>query len=126
MDDAQLRTIWQQRQFQDNHSPVGQPVAMLMKYVLAKRFRQLSQLATIWDDVIPQQIREHTALESVRSGVLTVVVDSAAHRFQLQTLLNGGLLKQIRSRFKGPLDRVKLVPGQFYAVDLAGQARYEV
>lgn len=125
MDDAQLRTVWQQRQFRSHPAPVAQPMATLMKHTLAKRVRRLSALAEVWDEVIPAEIAEHTALESFNRGVLTVMVDSAPHRFQLQTLLSGGLQKEIRQRFGGPLNRVRLVPGQFYAVDLAGQARYE-
>ena len=124
MDDAQLRTIWQQRQFNDRAAPLGQTLGYLMKHVLAKRVRQLSKLAAIWDEVVPEPIREHTALESLRSGTLTVMVDSSAHRFQLQTLLTGGLLKQIQTRFSGPLNKVRTIPGQFCSVDLGGMPRY--
>ena len=101
------------------------PLGELMKYTLAKRVRQLADLAEIWDEVIPEPVRDHTALESFQRGVLTVVVDSASHRFQLKTLLAGGLLKELRARFSGSLGRVRLVPGQFSSVDVAGQRRYE-
>ena len=125
MDDAQLHTIWQQRQRDDIAIPLAQPLATLMKYTLGKRVRQLSQLAEVWDEVIPESIADHTALESFRRGVLTVVVDSAPHRFQLQTLLQGGLTDVLRERFSGALRKVRLVPGQFAAVDVSGRARYE-
>jgi Dna[CI] antecedent DciA-like protein len=125
MDDAKLRTVWLQRQIPDRSAPVGQPLAFLMKHVLEKRVRKLSQLAGIWDACIPEGIRDHTALEGLNRGVLTVIVDSAPHRFQLQTLLRGGLLREIQQRFPGSLNRIKLRPGQFYSVDLAGAARYE-
>jgi len=125
MDDAQLHTIWQQRQWDDGAIPLAQPLAALMKYTLGKRVRQLSQLAEVWDEVIPESIADHTALESFRRGVLTVVVDSAPHRFQLQTLLRGGLTDMLRERFSGALQKVRLVPGQFCAVDVSGRARYE-
>ncbi len=125
MDEAQLRTVWQQRQFRDGAIHVGQPLAVLMKHTLAKRVRQLARLAEIWDDLLPGTVREHTALESFRRGVLTVIVDSAPHRFQLRTLLTGGLLKELQARFSGALGRVRLVPGQFSSVDVAGRRRYE-
>jgi predicted nucleic acid-binding Zn ribbon protein len=124
MDDAQLQAVWQNRRLTDSFTHVGHPVAMLMKHKLAKRVRQLSRLAEAWDDVIPPEIREHTALEGYRAGVLTVTVDSASHRFELQMLLAGGLTAELRSRFSGTLSKVRLVPGQFYSVDLAGQKRY--
>ena len=124
MDEAQLRTVWQQRQFDDRVTPLGHPLTMLVEHTLKKRLRQLSSLAQVWDEVVPESIREHTALESFQRGMLTVVVDSAAHRFRLKTLLTGGLLGEIRSRFSGALNRIRLVPGQFSSVDLAGQRRY--
>ena len=125
MDDAQLRTVWQQRQFDHRASPISRPLTSLMKYTLAKRVRQLSKLSEVWDDVVPQEIAEHTALESFNRGVLSVLVDSASHRFQLQTMLDGGLTGEIRARFSGALNKIKLVMGQFYAVDLTGSQRYE-
>ena len=125
MDDAQLRTVWQQRQLRTNADQLSGPLAFLMKHTLAKRVRQLRNLADIWDEVIPEPIAEHTALESFNSGVLTVMVDSASHRFHLDTLLRGGLMRELRNRFVGALNKIRLMPGQFSSVDLAGQPRYE-
>ena len=125
MDDAQLRTVWQQRQFNDRAAPLGHPLNMFMKHTLARRVRQLRDMAAIWDEVIPESIRQHTALEGLHRGVLTVVVDSASHRFHLQTLLSGGLLREIQARYSGALNRIRLTPGQFYAVDVSGRPRYE-
>jgi predicted nucleic acid-binding Zn ribbon protein len=124
MDDAQLRTVWRQRQFDDRIAHISQPLGMLTRHVLAKRVRQLSKLASAWDEVIPPSIRDHTALEGFNRGTLTVLVDSAPHRFQLQMLLDGGLLGELRRRFNGAIDKVRLVSGQFYSVDLTGQTRY--
>jgi predicted nucleic acid-binding Zn ribbon protein len=119
MDDAQLQTVWQQRQFSDRVVPLSQPLAMLMKHTLAKRVRQVGKLAEVWDEVIPEEIQEHTALESLSRGVLTVRVDSSAHRYQLRMLLSGGLLEEIRSRFGGALSKVRLIPGQFQAINVS-------
>lgn len=127
MDDAQLRTIWQQRQFNYQPTCLSESLTILMKHKLAKRVRQVGQLAQIWDDVIPESIRDHTALESYQSGILTVMVDSASHRFQLQTMLTGGVMKAIQERFNAALNKIRLIPGQFYAIDLeTGHRRYEV
>ncbi len=125
MDDAQLRTIWQQRQKRPGFGHLSQSLTFLMKRTLAKKVRQLQNLAEIWDEVIPQNLAEHTALESFSQGVLTVIVDSASHRFHLETLLRSGIFKEIQSRSIGAINRVKIVPGQFSSVDMAGQQRYE-
>jgi len=124
MDDAQLKTIWQQRRPADAGTPLSAPLSLFMKRVLAKRVRQLSALAFVWDELVPEAVRDHTALESFVGGTLTVTVDSASHRFQLKTLLDGGLLKQIQSRLPMALNKVRLVPGQFYT-DVNGEQRYE-
>ena len=125
MDDAQLQTIWQQRQIQPRTCLIGQPLTLFMRHTLAKKVRQISKLAAIWDAMIPEAIREHTALESFNRGTLTVLVDSAAHRFQLQMLLGGGLKTEIQRRFNGPINQIRLLPGRFCAIDVAGEPRYE-
>ncbi len=124
MDDAQLRTVWRQRQFNDRAAHISQPLGVLTRHILAKRVRQLSSLASVWDEVIPAAIRNHTALEGFSRGTLTVLVDSAPHRFQLQMLLDGGLMGEMRRRFSGAIDKIRLVAGQFYSVDLSGASRY--
>ena len=126
MDDTQLQTLWQQRQFNDRIVPLGQPLAILMKHQLARRVRQVGSLAKIWDQVVPEALGAHTALESFKAGVLTVMVDSASHRFQLRLLLDGGLTRQIQEQFTGALNKVRLVPGQFSSLDESGQLRYEL
>lgn len=125
MDDAQLRTIWLQRQLDHRVGLLTEPLAHLMKHELGKRVKQLSRLADIWDEIIPDEIRHHTALDSLQRGVLTVIVDSASHRFQLQTLLTGGLMREIQRRYSDALQKIRIVPGQFYSVDVAGEKRYE-
>ncbi len=125
MDDDQLRTIWQQRQFDDRIALLSQPLGLLMKHQLAKRVKQLSKIAALWDEVIPASIGEHTALEGFNGGTLTVMVDSSAHRFTLETLLAGGAMKEIQRRFSGALNKIRLIPGQFSSIDINGQPRYE-
>ena len=125
MDERQLRTAWQNRQAPDSIRPMGEPLAVLMKHTLATRVKRLGVLAAIWDEVIPLELREHTALESYARGTLTVMVDSAAHRFRLDAVLKAGLRHVLAERFNGPLNRIKLVPGRFYSVDLEGNRRYE-
>jgi len=126
MDDAKLHTIWQQRRAGDAVVPLSQPLSLLMKRTLAKRARQLGALATVWDDLVPEDLRDHTALEGFTGGTLTVTVDSASHRFQLQTLLASGLLKELQARLPMALNKIKLVPGQFCSIDLNGSPRYEL
>ena len=124
MDEPQLRNVWQNRQGRDSIRPLSEPLDWLMKRRLAKRVRQIGQLAVAWDECIPDFIREHSALVGLNRGTLTVAVDSAPHRYMLQQLLQNGLLDAIRERFRsGALNRVKLVPGRFDALDFPEDVR---
>ncbi|MBS3734936.1 MAG: DUF721 domain-containing protein [Phycisphaerae bacterium] len=118
MDDAQLQTIWQQRQMPAPAVPLAHSMTRLVKHRLARHVRRIGQLADIWDAVIPDGLREHTALSSYARGVLRVAVDSAAHRYQLRMLLDGGLRREIQARFSGALNTIRLIPGQFDAVEM--------
>ena len=56
MDDRQLRTAWQNRQFTDRTTRLGEPLTLLMKHTLSKRVRRLGALAEVWDQVIPDEM----------------------------------------------------------------------
>jgi predicted nucleic acid-binding Zn ribbon protein len=123
MDEWQLRNVWHNRQPRHRIVPLGETLTHLMQARLAKRVRQIGVLAAIWDECVPEYIREHTALVNFARGTLTVAVDSAAHRYQLQVLLRNGLQEAIRERFPGSVNRIRLVPGQFDCLDLSRKNR---
>ena len=124
MDESQLRNVWRNRHPPERISPLSQPLARLVKYTLARRVRQLGRLAVVWDECIPAFLAEHAALVGLNRGILTVAVDSAPHRYVLQQLLQNGLLAAIRERFRaGALNRVKLVPGRFDALNFPEDVR---
>jgi len=122
MDEWHLRNVWQNRQRRDRIGPLADTLAHLVKRRLARRVRQVGGVSAAWDECIPEYIREHTALVSYTRGVLTVAVDSAPHRYQLQMLLASGLTDAIRERAPGPLNKVRLVPGEFDYLDMPDKA----
>jgi len=117
MDESQLRHAWQNRQRRDRISCLSETLAGLMKHRLARRVRQIGRVSSVWDECIPEYLREHTALVSFARGTLTVAVDSAAHRYQLKQLFQSGLEEAIRERLPTTLNRIRLVPGTFEALD---------
>ncbi len=123
MDERHLRNVWQNRQRRDRTASLAEPLSYLMKRRLARRVRQVGQLSAVWDECIPQYIREHTALVGYARGVLTVAVDSAPHRYQLKMLLANGLEEAIRERTAGPLNRVRLLPGRFDYLEMPDRRR---
>ena len=118
MQERQLRNIWQNRQPRNRICALAEPLTVLMKQHLAKRVRRIGQLSVAWDECVPDFLRDHSALVSLTGGTLTVAVDSAAHRYRLEMLLRAGLLDAIRERFSGALNRVRLIPGEFDALEM--------
>ncbi len=123
MQERQLRNVWQNRRRStgamgaDRVSMLAEPLNRLVNKHLAKRVRRIGQLSAAWEECVPDFIREHTALVGFNGGTLTVVVDSASHRYRLEMLLRAGLLDAIRERFSGALNRVRLTPGQLDVLD---------
>ena len=113
MDDAVLQTVWQQRQRPVGYRPLSASMDTLVGKTLAKRVKQVASLVDVWEEIIPEPLLGHTALEGFRNGTLTVQVNSSSFRFQLQQLLNGGLMRDLQARCPEPLNKVRLVPGQF-------------
>jgi hypothetical protein len=68
---------------------------------VARPFRQLEGVAVIWEQLVPQAIREHCRLESLQRGVLRVAVDDSACLYELDGLLRSGLQQQIIRGVKG-------------------------
>jgi len=125
MNESQMRNVWRNRQGPDGPGPLSEPLGRLVRGRLAKRVRQIGRLALAWDECVPGYLREHAALVRLSRGILTVAVDSAPHRYQLQQLLRSGLLDAIRERFPGALTRVRLIPGQFDALEFPEDVRPE-
>ncbi len=112
MDDRQLQTVWRQRQIDRNIAPLAHSISRLVQRDLARQVRQTGKLADAWAELLDDDLLDHTRLLGFSRGVLTVSVDSAAHRFTLQTLLDGGLRSRLQARCPLPIQRVKLVPGR--------------
>jgi hypothetical protein len=78
-----------------------------------KRQRNLGDLIELWAQLMPPEVAKQTKLQAFRAGVLTVIVETSAARFELDRALRGGLEQELRKRFSGSLVRVKVVVGAF-------------
>lgn len=78
-----------------------------------KRQRNLGELIELWDQLVPQELARQAKLQTFRAGVLTVMVETSAARFELDRALRGGLEAALRQAFRGSLVRVKVVLGAF-------------
>jgi hypothetical protein len=69
--------------------------------------KRLGELIGLWQELLPADVASRTALVGVHRGVLQVRVDSAATAFEVDRLLRSGVEKELRSRYRGSLARVK-------------------
>lgn len=63
--------------------------------------KKQDDLVLAWRDVVGPRIAEHTRVRSFRSGVLTVGVDSAPLRQELEVFQREELEKALRHRLSG-------------------------
>ncbi len=125
MNNVRLQTIFRQRAPRESSTTLAAALTPLMKTQLGRRVKQLGQLAKLWNELVPQELRDHAALDGFRNGVLVVLVDSSSAMYRIKLLVDGGLEETMRERFYGAKFRIRLRPGQFYRVDSEGRPRYE-
>jgi predicted nucleic acid-binding Zn ribbon protein len=74
---------------------------------VARPAAKLELVAELWQEHVPPTIVRHCRLAGFYRGTLTVVMDSAAVRAELETRLRSGLLRVLQTGSRGALFRVK-------------------
>ena len=96
--------------------PLGPELISFFKTSVQKRQTKLEKIADCWQQLVPELINEHCALEGLTRGTLTVLVDTAAHLYELKQLLLAGLEKQLLTACKSTgLRKITLKRGRWYA-----------
>jgi hypothetical protein len=96
---------------------LGPEMVSFFKQSVQKRQTKLAQIAECWGRLVPELLNEHCALEglAVKSGTLTVIVDSASHLYELKQLLLAGLEQQLLLACSASgLRKVVLKRGRWY------------
>lgn len=84
-------------------------LAEQFKRDIARPFKQLGDLAQLWNELVPASVASGTRLEALQRGVLRVAVDSSARLYDLDRRLREGLEHELVTRHKGSAFRkVKL------------------
>ena len=82
---------------------------------VAKRQTKLGKIAECWAAFVPQSLIEHSCLESLNRGTLTVLVDTASHLYELKQLMLAGMQQQLLQACKTTgLRKINLKPGRWY------------
>jgi len=79
------------------------------KREIARPFKQLGDLAELWNELLPADVTCGTRLESLQRGVLSVAVGSSSRMYDLDRRLREGLEHELVTRHQGTAFRkVKL------------------
>lgn len=115
-DDAELRRLDRVKRSDDPPGlPLGAEMVDFFKKSVQKRQLKLSKIAACWEQLVPEMLSAHCALEGLSRGTLTVIVDSASHLYELKQLLLAGLQKQLLIACKSAgLSKISLKPGRWY------------
>jgi hypothetical protein len=73
-----------------------------LKQEVERPYKQLHEIAEVWEKLVPAPVVKNTRLESLGRGVLRVVVGSSATLYELDRLLRSGLEREIIRAHKGP------------------------
>src|SRR4051812_1165782 len=94
---------------------LGGDLVTFFKHAVEKRQSKLGKIGAAWQAAIEEGLCEHCALESLYRGTLVVIVDSAAHLYQLKQVLLSGIEKQLVATCKAAgLRKIQLKPGRWY------------
>jgi hypothetical protein len=74
---------------------------------VSKPAEKLEGIAEVWQQHVPATLARRSRLLGFHRGTLTVALDSATVRAELETLLRSGLLRTLQAASRGALFRVK-------------------
>ncbi|HVT90880.1 MAG TPA: hypothetical protein VHD56_18645 [Tepidisphaeraceae bacterium] len=118
-DQLQLQRLHEAKQ--PNHhqaDPLGPQMLDFFKKSVSKRQTRLTTIAECFEQLVPQMLLEHCALESFSAGTLKVIVDSSSHLYELKQLLLSGLQQQLLIACKSTgLRKITLKFGKWYEGD---------
>lgn len=105
---AHLSKLRESRARRERAQPMGGVFADAARLLQRER-RRAGGVADVWNALCPPDLAPRTAIRSLRRGVLTIAVEDAPSRFQLDRALRDGLERELIRRCAAPVRRVRLV-----------------
>jgi hypothetical protein len=117
-DKERLQRVWEQRQPKRKTKELSQCVDTFMRRKVYPRQKKFSGLAQAWQELLPNELIDHSCLDSFQAGRLQVLVDNASYLFEMDLLIKEGLVDHLREKCpKSGLSEIKLVRGTWYRLD---------
>ncbi len=120
-DNKRLRDVTRNRRKKKGANPLGMSLNIFLKRVVIPRQKKLSIISHAWQELLPQEIVEHSCLESLNRGQLRVLVDNTVYLSELNMIVRAGMLEELRMMCPSiPLSKIKIVYGRWYHQDDEG------
>jgi len=86
---------------------LGEVLLPWFEKMVEKPAEKLDGVMELWLSLVPANLKERARLVGFAKGTLTVALDSATMRAELDAKLRQGLLRQLQTASKGTIFRVK-------------------
>ena len=108
----QLARTWQNRQSRREPVRLGPVLRRFISAAGLDKPSALAELRVIWDELVGEELADHSRVEGLSRGVLRVEVDSAAHLAELKVLQQSGFIESLRRQFDArPIRSIRLKLG---------------
>ena len=104
----EIETLRDYRNRPDRSVDMARDLARLAR-TYAQAGNGLGELAGIWQELVPSEVRESARLLRISRGVLTITVENSSERFLLDRALRGGLRRELVRRSKVSLRDVRVL-----------------
>jgi predicted nucleic acid-binding Zn ribbon protein len=112
MEDGQLGWLLKNRSAKDRSQSLGVILGNMAGTIWFRQQRHLGQIVAALHDVLPPELADHIAVEGLRRNTLHLIVDSAAHRYELE-MIKEALLEALNQQVNGVFIRdIKLTLGR--------------
>lgn len=94
---------------------LGPEMIAYFNQTVQKRQTKLGKISEVWAQLVPETLLARSSIDSYHRGTLVVLVDTAAHLYELKQLLLAGLEEQLLLACKSfSLRKINLKPGGRY------------
>ena len=115
-----LNRVTETRRSRKATRPLANLVDKFMRREVIPRQKKLLRLGHVWQEVLPEELLEHTCLETLYRGTLRVLVDNAPSLFELNQMKEE-LLNQLQQHCPNvaPVE-IRFVRGLWYRTNQEG------
>ena len=111
---ASIERLRRHRVRRPHPTGLGKVVSAIRREATKQR-KNRGGLSEVWDEIVPASLSSRTRIDSVRSGVVRLVIADPSTRYEVDAFLRGGGLQELRLRAGQPIRQVRCIIGSLKA-----------